>query len=94
MSRSLLDDETLDLVLHFPDLSSQLRCIVGSDAGSDDGAGDTTSASEGRFGWDVDVCYVLVFAEEGEVEEDGEWAGVCGENDNLGDTSVEGLGKS
>lgn len=90
-SRFLLDNETLDLVLHLPDLSCKLRGIVGGDAGSNDGARDTTSASERGFGWDVDVCYVLVFAEEGKVEEDGEWAGVGGENDDLGDTSVEGL---
>lgn len=94
ISRSFLDNETLDLVLHFPDLSSQLRGIVGSDASSDDGAGDTTCASKCGFGWDVDVGYVLVFAEEGEMEEDGEWAGVCGENDDLGNTSVERLGKN
>lgn len=91
MSVHILDNETLHLVLHIPDLSSKLRGVIGGDTGSDNRARDTTSASKGRFGWDVDVSYVLVFAEEGEVEEDSEWAGVRGENDDFGDTSVKGL---
>lgn len=87
----VLDDETLDLVFHLPNLSSKLRGVIGGDTGSDDGARDTASASESGFRRDVDICYVLVFAEEGEVKENGEWAGISSENDNLGDTSVEGL---
>lgn len=86
MESRLLNDETLDLVLHLADLSSELRSIVGSDAGGDDGAGDTAGAAECRFGWDVDVCYVLVFAEEGKMKKNCERARIGRQNDNLSDT--------
>lgn len=36
--------------------------------------------------------HVLVLAEEGKVQEDSQRRGIGGEDDNLGDTTVEGLG--
>ena len=41
---------------------------------------------------DEDIGHVLVLGEEGEVEEDLEGLGVGGEDHELGDAAVEGLG--
>lgn len=40
----------------------------------------------------TDVCDVLVLAEKRDVEENGKRSGVGGEDDDFGDTTVEGLG--
>lgn len=88
-----LDHQSLDLVLESADLVHEIRRLVGGDAGRDDGAGHTTGAAKSGLGGNVDVWDVLVLAEEGKVEEDGERGGVGGEDDDLGDTTVEGLGR-
>ena len=87
-----LDHETLDLVLESADLVHEIRRLVGGDRGGDDGAGDTAGAAKSGLGWHVDVWHVLVLAQEWEVQENGQWSGVGGEDDDLGDTAVEGLG--
>jgi hypothetical protein len=87
-----LDLEPLDLVLEGADLAHEVRGLVGGDGAGDDGAGDTAGAAESHLGGNVDVGNVLVLAEEGQVEEDGQGAGVGGQDDDLGDTAVEGLG--
>lgn len=87
-----LDHQSLDLVLKSTDLVHEIGCLVGGDGGGDDGAGDTAGASESGLGWNVDVWDVLILAEEWEVEEDGQWSGVGGEDDDLGDSAVKGLG--
>jgi hypothetical protein len=88
-----LDHQSLDLVLESADLVHEIRRLVGGDAGRDDGAGHTAGAAERGLGGDVDVWHVLVLAEEGKVEEDGERGGVGGEDDDLGDSAVERLGR-
>ena len=50
-----LDLEPLDLVLEGADLAHKVRSLVGGDAASDDGAGDTAGAAEGHLGGNVDV---------------------------------------
>lgn len=87
-----LDLKPLDLVLEGADLAHQVRGLVGGDGTGDDSAGDTAGAAEGHLGGNVDVGNVLVLAEEGQVEEDSQGAGVGGQDDDLGDTTVEGLG--
>jgi len=72
----LLNDKALNLVLHLANLSRQLRSIIRSNASSNNRSRNTTSASKSRLGGNVNVSYVLVFAEEGEMEKDGEWARV------------------
>lgn len=89
----VLDHQSLDLVLESADLVHEIRRLVGGDAGRDDGAGDTAGAAERGLGGNVDIWHVLVLAEEGKVEEDGERGGVGREDDDLGDTTVEGLGR-
>jgi hypothetical protein len=78
-----LDLEPLDLVLEGADLAHEVRGLVG---------GDGAGAAQSHLGGNVDVGNVLVLAEEGQVEEDGQGAGVGGQDDDLGDTAVEGLG--
>ena len=87
-----LDLEAFDLVLEGADLAHEVGSLVGGDASSDDGPGDTASAAESHLGGDVDVGNVLVFAEKRQVEEDSERGGVSREDDQLADTTVEGLG--
>jgi hypothetical protein len=87
-----LDLEALDLVLEGADLAHQVRGFVGRDAGSNNGPGNTASTAEGHLGRNVDVWNVLVFAEERQVEKDSKRGGVGGEDDQLADTTVEGLG--
>jgi len=87
-----LDLESLDLVLEGADLAHQVRGLVGGDGAGDDSASDATGTAKSHLGGDVDVRNVLVLAEEGQVEEDGQGAGVGSEDDDLGDTAVEGLG--
>ena len=87
-----LDLETLNLVLEGADLAHEVGGLVGGDAAGNDSASDTAGAAESHLRGDVDVGDVLVLAEEGEVEQDGEGAGVSGEDDDLADTAVEGLG--
>ena len=87
-----LDLESLDLVLQASDLAHQVGCLVGGDACCDDSSADTTCTSQSSLGWYVNVRGVLVFAEKGKVEQDGEGAGVSGEDDDLADTAVKGLG--
>jgi hypothetical protein len=86
------DLETLDLILEGADLAHEVGGLVRGDAAGNDGASDTAGAAESHLRGDVDVGNVLVLAEKGKVEQDGEGAGVSGEDDDLADTAVEGLG--
>lgn len=87
-----LDQKSLDLVLEGADLVHEIGGLVGGDGGGDDGAGDTAGTSESGLGWNVDVWDVLILAEEWEVEENLKGIGVGGEDDDLRDSAVEGLG--
>lgn len=83
--------ETLDLVLECADLAHQVGSLIGGDRRGNDGTGDTAGTAECHLGGDVNVRNVLVLAEKGKVEKDGEWAGVGSEDDDLGDTAVQRL---
>lgn len=87
-----LDQQSLDLVLDTVDLVLQSRTLVGGDGGSDDWSGDTTSSTQSGSGWNKDVWNVLVLTQQWQVQQDLDWLGVCGHDDELGDTSVQGLG--
>lgn len=88
-----LDEKPLNLVLQGPNLSLQLRRLIGGDRGRDDSAGNTAGTPKGDLRGDKNVGDVLVFAEEREMEEDLEGGGVGGENDEFGNTPVERLGR-
>lgn len=87
-----LNGKSLDLLLESLDLARQLRQLVGADAGGNDGTAHTASTSEQRLARDVDVRDALVFADEGDVEDDGERLGVGGQDGKLASTTVDGLG--
>lgn len=73
-------------------MSAELGSLVGGDGSGNDGSGDTAGTAQLSLGWDENVWNVLIFAEQWEMEEDLEWGGVGGHDDELGDTTVEGLG--
>lgn len=87
-----LDLETLNLVLEGADLAHEVGGLVRGDAAGNDSASDTAGAAESHLRGDVDVGDVLVLAEKGKVEQNGEGAGVSSKDDDLADTAVEGLG--
>lgn len=74
-STDCLDHETLDLGLDGADLVGELTGIVGGDGHSDDGAADTAGTAKSHLGGNIDVGDVLVLAQKGEVENDGERGG-------------------
>jgi hypothetical protein len=74
------------------DLRVQLPSLVGSHTSSNDSPRDTASTPQSSLGGQEDVWDVLVFAEEGKVKNDLDWLDVGGKDDELADTSVEGLG--
>lgn len=89
---TLLDHQSLDLVLQVPNLAHQIRSLVGGDACRDDCTTDATCSSESHLTRDVDVWYVLVFGEKRQVEKDGKRSSICGQDDDFRDTTVESLG--
>jgi hypothetical protein len=50
-----LDHKSLDLVLESADLAHEVRGLVGGDGSSNDGAGNTASATESHLGGNVAV---------------------------------------
>lgn len=89
---SILDHQALNLVLQVADGGSQVGSLVGGDAAGDDGAGNTGSTAESHLAGDVDVGDVLVLAQQGQVQNDGQGGGIGGQNDDLGGSAVQGLG--
>jgi len=88
---SSLDHESLDLILKSSDLVHQIGSLVGGDTGTDDSTGNTTSTTQSSLAWNVNVWDVLVFAKEWKVEKNGERGSVGSEDDDLTDTTVQGL---
>ena len=87
-----LDQELLDLELDGQDLGLEIRTLVGGDGASNNGAGDTAGTAESGLGGDENVGDVLVLAKKRQVQENLNGLGVGGHDDELGDTTVEGLG--
>lgn len=73
-------------------MASELGGLVGSDTGGDDGAADTTGAAEEGLAGDIDVRHALIFAEERNVQQDGQRLAVGGEDGNLAGSTVQSLG--
>lgn len=70
----------------------QLGSFVGGHGDGDDRAADTAGTAKSGLGGDKDVRDVLVFAQQGQVEQDFEGFGVGSHDDEFRDTAVEGLG--
>jgi hypothetical protein len=83
-----LDHESLYLVLESSDLVHEITGLVGGNRCSNDSPGYTASTSESGLAGDIDICNVLVFAQEWEVKEDRKRGGVGGEDDDLRYTSI------
>jgi len=89
---SILDHQTLNLVLQVADGGSQVRSLVGGDAAGDHSTRDTGSTTESNLAGNVDIRNVLVLAQQGQVQNDRQRSGVGGQDDDLGGSAVEGLG--
>lgn len=89
---SRLDGQTLDLVLEGLDRAGQVTGLVGADAGSNDGARNTAGAAQSDLAGDEHVGGVLVLAQQGDVQQDGQRVGVGSEDGNLASVAVQGLG--
>lgn len=87
-----LNCQALDLVLERLDGAGQVAGLVGADARGNDGAADTAGAAELHLAGHEDVGRVLVLAQEGDVQEDGQRVGVGSEDGDLARVAVEGLG--
>jgi len=91
VTQSKLDHQALNLVLEGTNLAHKITLLVGGNRAADHSAGDTASTSEGHLGWNINVGCVLVLAQQRQVKQDCERRGVCGQDDNLTDTTVESL---
>lgn len=87
-----LNGKSLNLLLQGFDLAGKLRQLVGADAGGNNGTAHTASTSKQGLAGNVDVRDALVFADEGDVEDDGEGLGVGSQDGKLASTTVDGLG--
>lgn len=87
-----LDHESLNLVFQASDLVHEIGCLVGGNASTDNSPGNTTSTSKSSLAGNINVWNVLVLAQERKMEENGERSGVGSEDDDLTDTTVQGLG--
>jgi hypothetical protein len=87
-----LNGKSLDLLAHGADGAGQLAGVVAGDAGGDDGSANTAGTAKSHLAADVDVRGVLVLAQKGDVQQDGQGLGIGGQENELRDTTVEGLG--
>lgn len=89
----LLNHETFHLVLEGADLAHEIRSFVRGDAAADHSSRDTTGAAQSHFRGHVDVWCVFIFAEKRKMEENRERRSIRRKDDDLADTTVEGLGR-
>ena len=87
-----LNHKSFHSVLQLSNLWHQIAALVCRDASCDNSSAHTTCSAECSLARDIDVGNILVFGEKGQMQEDGKRRGVGCEDDNLGCTSVEGLG--
>lgn len=87
-----LDHESLDFVLDGSDLAHQITGLVGGDASGDHRARDTGRTAQGELAWDVDEGNVLVLAKKRKVKQNSKRRSISRKDNELGSTTVEGLG--
>lgn len=87
-----LNGQSLDLLLQSLDLARQLRQLVGADAGGNHGTAHTAGAAQQGLAGDVDVRDALVFADERDVQDDGQGLGVGSKDGKLAGSTVDSLG--
>ena len=89
---SYLDQQSLNLVLDTVDLVLDRGSVVGSDGSGNNRSGHTTGSAQGGLGRHEHIWHVLVLTQQRQVQQDLDGLGVSGHDDELGDTSVQGLG--
>lgn len=73
---SILNHQTLNLVLERTDLGSQITALVRCNAGGNDAAADSTGSAQRNSAGNVDVGNVLVFCQQGKMEKDRQRSGI------------------
>ena len=87
-----LDQQLLDGQLGVINLALQLAALGGNDGGRDDGARDIAGTAQGDLARHKNVGHVLVFAQQGQVQQDFQRLSISSQDDELRDTAVQGLG--
>ena len=86
------DHQTFTSILQLSDLRHQITTLVRGDAGCNDCPTHTARPTQRSLRVHVHVRHVLVFGEQGQVEQDCKRGGVGGQDDEFGRASIEGLG--
>lgn len=87
-----LDQQGLDLVLDGVDLVLDGGGVVGSHRSSNHWSGHSTCSTQSGLGRNEHIRNVLVLTQQWQVQQDLDWLSVGGHDDELRDTSVQGLG--
>ena len=87
-----LDHESLDSILQLPNLRHQIAALIRGDARGNHRPAHTTGTSQRSLAVHINIGDVLVLGKEGQVQEDSEWGGIGGEDDQFGRATVEGFG--
>lgn len=86
-----LNSEAFNLISYGPHLWRQIAGLVGVDASCDDRTTGAAGSSKLDLARHEDIGYVLVFAEEWDVEENGQRDGIGSEHADLRSVSIQGL---
>jgi hypothetical protein len=89
----LLDHKAFNTVLKLANLGHEVAGLVRGDGSSDDGAGDTASATKGSLAGNIDVGNILVLGEQRQVQQDCQRGSIGGQDDDFRSTTVESLGR-
>ena len=87
-----LNEDLLDGILELLNLGLELGTLLGDDGASNHRAGDTAGAAKSGLGLDENVGNVFVLAQQGQMQQDFKGLGVGSQDDDFGDTAIEGLG--
>mmetsp|Transcript_32272 Transcript_32272/g.50042 ORF Transcript_32272/g.50042 Transcript_32272/m.50042 type:complete len:195 (+) Transcript_32272:80-664(+) len=87
-----LHQELFDLDFHTVDCRPELRGFVGGNGTGNHGARYTTGAPKGNLTRNKDVRNILIFTQEWQVKKNFDGLGIGSHDDELGDSSIQGLG--
>lgn len=87
-----LDQQLLNLSTDVLDLGGKLRRLVREDTATDHRSRHTARSAQGNLGRNENISDVLILAQKRKVEEDLQGLGIGRHNNQIGDTSVQGLG--
>lgn len=84
-----LNEKLLNIGLDGLNLTGKL--VAGEDGECNHVAGDSSGTAECGLAGDKDVRHILVFAEQGKVEQNLDGVGVASDDDEVSNTAVQGL---